>query len=409
MINYSQFLNPGYPVTKTPSKKAIIYIFAVIFLGTSCNSSNESVKENTSSTSKDTVSALPSRTAYQQTIDGKGTDLYLLKNKNNMQAAITNYGGRLVSLLVPGEKNNLVDVVVGFDSVQQYTKSTEPYFGATIGRYGNRIAKGKFKLDGKVYTLFTNNGPNTLHGGKKGFQYVVWDAILKGDSVLELTYQSKDMEEGFPGNLSVKVTYTLTDDNELKIDYEASTDKKTVVNLTNHAFYNLNGQGSGTINDHILTIDGDEYTPVDSTLIPFGKNEPVINTPFDFRKPASIGSRVNSNHLQLQYGKGYDHNYVLNAHTAGGMNHAATVIGDKTNIKMDVYTQEPGLQFYGGNFMQSKNTIKGGHKDDFRTAFCLETQHFPDSPNQPSFPSTILEPGKIYKTSTVYKFSVQKK
>lgn len=237
-----------------------------------------------------------------------------------MQAAITNYGGRLVSLLVPDANNKLVDVVIGFDSVQQYIASTEPYFGATIGRYGNRIAKGKFKLDNKEYTLFTNNGVNTLYGGKKGFQAVVWDAKQTGDSVLELSYVSRDMEEGFHGNLSVKVTYTLTNENELKLDYHATTDKKTVVNLTNHAFFNLNGQGSGTINNHVLMINADDYTPVDSTLIPMGKNGTVANTPFDFRKPATIGSRVDADDVQLKNGSGYDHNYVLNANTSTGLN-----------------------------------------------------------------------------------------
>ncbi|MFY7840626.1 MAG: aldose epimerase family protein [Lacibacter sp.] len=368
-----------------------------------CNNEAKQTEEKQTEGAK-----LPSVEAYTQTIDGKTTSLYILKNKNNMQAAITNYGGRLVSLLVPDAQSNLVDVVVGFDSVQQFKASTEPYFGATIGRYGNRIAKGKFTLDGKEYTLSTNNGPNTLHGGKKGFQDVVWDAQQVGDSALVLTYLSKDMEEGYPGNLSVKVTYTVTAENELKIDYEATTDKKTVVNLTNHAFFNLNGQGSGTINKHTLWINADLYTPVDSTLIPLGKNQFVANTPFDFRTPTTIGARVDADDVQLKNGKGYDHNFELNKPTGAGLNHAATVTGDKTNIVMDVFTQEPGLQFYGGNFMQSKNTIKGGGKDDFRTAFCLETQHFPDSPNQPSFPSTVLEPGQQYKTSSVYKFSVKK-
>ncbi len=354
-----------------------------------------------------TGAKLPSKAAFRQTIDGKATDLYVLKNKNNMQAAITNYGGRLVSLLVPGRDNKLIDVSVGFDSVQQYKTSTEPYFGATIGRYGNRIAKGKFTLDGNQYVLATNNGPNTLHGGKKGFQYVVWDATQIGDSMLQLTYLSKDMEEGYPGNLQVKVVYHLTENNELKITYEASTDKKTVVNLTNHAFFNLNGAGSGTINNHVLMINADSFTPVDATLIPTGKTAPVANTPFDFRTATAIGKNVNDSSLQIKNGNGYDHNFVLNKNAGSGLNHAATVTADLTGIVMDVYTQEPGLQFYGGNFMQSKNKMKGGAMDDFRTAFCLETQHFPDSPNQPGFPSTILEPGKIYATTSIYTFSIK--
>ena len=344
-------------------------------------------------------------TKFQKEIDGKKTNLYILKNKNNVQAAFTNYGGRLVSLLVPDSAGNMVDVVVGFDSVDGFVQSTEPYFGATIGRYGNRIAKGKFSLDGKDYTLATNNGQNTLHGGKKGFQYVVWDAKQTNDHTLELTYLSKDMEEGYPGNLNVKVTYSLTDDNELKMDYEATTDKKTVVNLTNHAFFNLNGEGSGTILNHVLQIYADQYTPVDTTLIPLGKLEPVKETPFDFNTPTTIGKRIDVVNPQLAAGKGYDHNYVLKGTKGLGMTHAATVKGDKSGVIMDVYTQEPGLQFYSGNFMQSKNKFKGGATDDFRTALALETQHFPDSPNQPSFPSTILLPGKVYKTSSIYKFS----
>lgn len=350
---------------------------------------------------------LPSTMSFQENIDGKQTNLYLLKNKNNMQAAITNYGGRLVSLLVPDKEGRLTDIVVGFDSVLQYKTSTEPYFGATIGRYGNRIAKGKFMLDGKEYSLAANNGVNHLHGGKMGFQYVVWDANQIGDSVLELTYFSKDMEEGYPGNLQVKVTYLLTDANELKLSYEATTDRKTVVNLTNHAFFNLNGQGSGTINNHLLMINADYYTPVDATLIPTGKIEPIANTPFDFRQPTRIGAGVDAENEQIKNGLGYDHNFVLNRAPGKAMNAAATVSGDQSGIVMEVLTEEPGLQFYGGNFMQSKNHIKGGRKDDFRTAFCLETQHFPDSPNQPSFPSTVLEPGKIYSTHTVYKFSTK--
>lgn len=341
---------------------------------------------------------------FQTDISGQKTDLYILRNGKGMEAAITNYGGRLVSLIVPDGRGKSTDVVVGFKSVSDYVNSNERYFGATIGRYGNRIGKGKFTLDGKEYTLSTNNGPNTLHGGKHGFHDVVWNGNKENDSTFVLTYTSKDGEENFPGNLNVKVTYQITCNNELKLSYEATTDKKTVINLTNHAFFNLNGEGSGTINDHLLQINADQYTPVDSTLIPTGKIDPVTGTPFDFRKAVSIGFRVSEANEQLQFGKGYDHNFVLNG---TGMRHAATVTGDKSSIVMDIYTEEPGLQFYGGNFMKSKNTFKNGMHDDFRTAFCLETQHFPDSPNQPGFPSTVLLPGQTYKTVSVYRFSAR--
>jgi aldose 1-epimerase len=369
------------------------------------NGSADSTAANAQSTpAAVAVPGFPGAAAFDKTVDGQQTKLYILKNNKGMAAAITNYGGRIVGLRVPGRNDSTVDVVTGFGSVDDFINSTEPYFGATIGRYGNRIAKGKFSLDGKSYTMFINNPPNTLHGGKKGFQAVVWNAQQENDSTLELRYMSKDGEEGFPGNLNVKVIYTVTSDNALAISYEAETDKKTVVNLTNHAFFNLNGEGSGTILNHVLQVYADRYTPVDSTLIPTGKLATVAGTPFDFIKPTKIGSRIDQNNDQLKNGKGYDHNYVLRG---SGLKHAATVTGDKSGIVMDVYTVEPGLQFYSGNFMAGKNTFKGGVKDEFRTAFCLETQHFPDSPNQPSFPSTALNPGETYKTNSIYRFSVK--
>lgn len=391
-------------------KQAALCILSgcILTLG-SCNnqsSENQETSESTESTAQQEAT-LPSKEAFQQTIDGKQTDLYILKNKNNVQAAITNYGGRLISLLVPDKNGKMTDVIVGFDNVGAFTEGADTYFGATIGRYGNRIANGKFTLDGKEYSLATNNGANHLHGGEKGFSRVVWDAKQVDDKTLELTYLSEDMEEGYPGNLSVTVTYTLTDDNELKIDYNATTDKKTVVNLTNHAFFNLNGVGSGTVGEHVLQIFADRYTPVDSTLIPTGELAPVENTPFDFREPTAIGARIDQDNQQIKFGNGYDHNYVLNTGQEPGMTHAAKVVGNESGIVMDVYTEEPGIQFYSGNFLEGANTIKGGNKDEFRTAFCLETQHFPDSPNQPSFPSTTLDKGQTYSTTTTYKFSVQ--
>jgi len=394
----------------------ILSAFAIAFLA-SCNGSSSTEETNTDSLSTNSNTAsgdsvgnhfIPDKKNFETTIDGKPTDLYILKNHNGMEAAITNYGGRLVSLLVPDKNGKMTDVVVGFKSVEDYQNSTEPYFGATIGRYGNRIAKGKFSLDGKSYTLFLNNGANTLHGGKKGYQYVVWDADKLNDSTLQLSYLSKDMEEGFPGNLNVKVTYSLTSDNGFKAEYEATTDKKTIVNLTNHAFFNLNGEGSGTILNHTVQIYADKYTPIDSGFIPLGPIAVVKGTPFDFTTPVTIGARIDENNIQLKNGKGYDHNFVLNGPKVNGLNHAATVTGDKSGIVMNVYTEEPGLQFYSGNFMQSKNTFSDGSKDDFRTAFAKETQHYPNSPNEPSYPSTVLKPGQVYKTYSVYDFSTIK-
>jgi aldose 1-epimerase len=383
--------------------KTAIILGSVLIVVSACNNQGKQSSGNVDSTKSDNERLLT--TKFDTMINGKEVKLYILKNSNNLEATFTNYGGRLVSLMVPDSTGKMVDVVVGFKNVSDYIKSTEPYFGATIGRYGNRIARGEFTLEGKNYSSSINNAPNTLHGGKMGFQSVVWDAQQPNAQTVVLTYLSKDMEEGYPGNLNVKVTYTLTENNELKMEYEATTDKTTVVNLTNHAFFNLNGEGSGTILEHQLQINADSFTPVDSTLIPTGKITSIAGTPFDFRQLTRIGKSINENNDQLKNGKGYDHNYVLNEAKAGGMNLAAKVIGDKSGIMMEVFTLEPGLQFYSGNFMQSKNTFKGGSKDDFRTAFCLETQHFPDSPNQPSFPSTVLKPNQTYKTASIYKFS----
>jgi aldose 1-epimerase len=378
---------------------------ACILLYTSCNRVDNKTTANTAMKDSITYGHLPADSAFEKTIDGKQTHLYTLKNEDGMTLTMTNYGGRVVNLLVPDSAGKMIDVSVGMGSVEDYVRSSEPYYGATIGRYGNRIAKGHFSLDGQQYSLAINNAPNTLHGGKKGYQDVVWDAKKLNDHTLELSYLSKDMEEGFPGNLHIRVTYTLTDDNALKIDYEATTDKLTVVNLTNHTYFNLNGEGSGTILDHIVQFNADYYTPVDSTLIPTGKIEPVAGTPFDFTKPATIGARINEKNQQLKNGKGYDHNFVLNKHDMKMP--VALVKGDKTGIVMEIYTEEPGLQFYSGNFMQAKNTMKYGEKDNYRTAFAMETQHFPDSPNQPQFPSTALKPGQTYKTQSVYKFKTK--
>lgn len=384
----------------------LIVLLSLSFV--SCNNGSNTSSEDSLSVDNKKAVVLDT-TAFSTTIDGKQTRLYRLMNKNGVEMYMTNYGGRIVSLLVPDKNGKLTDVVIGMNGVEAYQNATEPYFGATIGRYGNRIAKGKFSLDGQEYKLFLNNGPNTLHGGKKGFQYVVFDAVQPNQSTLELSYVSPDMEEGYPGNLTVKIIYSLTEDNAVKMEYSATTDKKTVVNLTNHAFFNLNGVGSGTILNHTLQVYGDSYIPVDSTLIPYGKIDPVAGTPFDFSKPTVMGERIEQDNEQLKLGKGYDHCYVLN-NTKGlyGLTHAATATGDLSGIVLDVYTQEPGMQFYSGNFMEGKNTMFGDYKDDLRTAFCLETQHYPDSPNQSSFPSTVLNPGETYHTISYYKFSVNK-
>lgn len=343
--------------------------------------------------------------AFADTLNGKQVKMFEITNNKNVKATFTNYGARIVSLLVPDKTGKPTDVVAGYGSIEEYLKSPDPYFGPVVGRFGNRIARGKFTIDGVEYSSSLNNGKNSLHGGKNGFQSAVWDAKQPSTNTVVFTYLSKDGEEGYPGNLNVKVTYSLTKDNELKMEYEATTDKKTVVNLTNHAYFNLNGQGSGTILNHLVKINADTYTPVDATLIPLGIMPPVKGTPFDFTSPMKIGEKINEDDVQLKYGKGYDHNWVLNK-AKSGLNHAATVIGDISGIRMDIHTQEPGLQFYSGNFMRGKNTLKGGKVDAFRSGFAMETQHFPDSPNQPSFPSTVLNPGDKYHTVSFYKFSV---
>ena len=345
---------------------------------------------------------------FHTTINGKETNLYLLQN-GNIFASITNYGGRIVSLSVPDKNGDLEDVVLGFNSIDEYFNATEVFHGALIGRVGNRIAKGHFSLDGEAYTLPLNNGPNHLHGGHEGFHNVVWDVQSVTDTSLIISYLSQNGEMGYPGNLSVKVQYNLTKQNELVISYQATTDKATPVNLTNHAFFNLGGEASGTINNHVLTINSDYYTPVDSTLIPLGNNAPVEETPFDFRKGKPIGQDLDKQvkNEQLQHGMGYDHNFVLNKLEYGTISWAATVFEPKSGRKMEIFTQEPGLQFYGGNFMDGADTGKFGNSLNFRESFALETQHFPDSPNHPDFPSIILYPGETYNTITIYRFSAE--
>ena len=388
-----------------------IQIAAVVLLALFQFNCKDNKKENTSKETaaiqSDSTKAVLQTKNFDTIIDGKKVGLYWIENKG-IKAAFTNYGGRLIGLWVNDKNGKPTDVVVGMNSAKGFKTSTEPYFGATIGRVGNRIGKGKFTLEGKQYQVPLNNGKNALHGGVKGFQDVVWNAEKTNENTLVFTYVSPDGEQGFPGNLSVKVTYTITDDNSVKMEYEATTDKATIVNLTNHAFFNLNGEGSGTILNHELQIYANEFTPVDEGLIPSGELKAVKNTPFDFTSKHTIGEKIETKDEQLKFGKGYDHNYILDGTKKKGLNHAATICGDKSGITLDIFTQEPGLQFYSGNFMQSKNTFKSGAKDDFRTAFALETQHFPDAPNQPKFAPIILKVGEKYHTVSYYQFSVKK-
>ncbi|HTY59327.1 MAG TPA: aldose epimerase family protein [Bacteroidota bacterium] len=341
-------------------------------------------------------------------VDGKEVFLYTLRNNAGMEARITNYGGIVVSLLVPDKSNTPGDIVLGYDSLSSYLKAT-PYFGAIVGRYGNRIGRAHFTLDGKEYTLNANDGPNTLHGGLKGFDKVVWDADESTPATkasLTLSYLSKDGEEGYPGNLKATVVYTVTDSNELRIDYAATTDKPTVLNLTHHSYFNLAGAGNGDILSHELMLNADKFTPIDSGLITTGELKPVEGTPMDFRTPTAIGARIAAKDDQLRFGRGYDHNWVLNR-TGEGLSLAARVTEKTSGRVMEVWTTQPGIQFYSGNFLDGTNIGKGGKPYAYRTGFCLETQHFPDSPNKPSFPSTVLRPGENFTSTTVYKFSAR--
>jgi aldose 1-epimerase len=343
--------------------------------------------------------------------DGQTIHIYTLTNKNGVSARITNYGGIVVSLNTPDRNGKLGDIVLGFDSLAgyltpEYAKAS-PFFGALIGRYGNRIGHAQFKLDGKTYKLDKNNGENSLHGGARGFDKRVWTATPLPDGGLKLVYLSKDGEEGYPGNLTATVTYHLTDENELKIDYLATTDKDTVVNLTNHSYFNLAGAGSGDILKQVLMINADRFTPVDAGLIPTGELRNVTGTPFDFRKPTAIGARINQADEQLKLGKGYDHNWVLNR-SGNGLSLAARVEDPATGRVLEVHTTEPGIQFYAGNFLDGTLKGKGGKIYGHRSGFCLETQHFPDSPNKPNFPSTELKPGQQYRSTTVYRFLTAK-
>jgi aldose 1-epimerase len=350
--------------------------------------------------------------SFGKTASGVQIDLYTLSNKKGMEVAITNFGATVVALKVPDRAGKAADVVLGFDTLEGYENGTA-YFGATVGRYGNRIGGGQFSIDGRTYTLPKNNGNNTLHGGVIGFNKRVWKAqeiASKDGESVEMSYLSADGEEGFPGNLSVKVVFTLpADRNELKINYTATTDKDTVLNLTNHSYFNLAGEGNGDILDHLLTLHAKQFTPVDKTLIPTGELRDVAGTPMDFTSATAIGKRINENYEQLVFGKGYDHNWVIASGGGKGLTLtlAAEAYDPKSGRKLDVLTTEPGVQFYSGNFLDGSAKGKGNKAYGQRAAFCLETQHFPDSPNHPNFPSTLLKSNSVFHSRTAFRFSVQ--
>ncbi len=380
--------------------RSLLFILAISTLAIGCASEN---KQNTM------TQPSISKSHFGKTPGGQDADLFTLTNSNGVSVKISNYGGIITHLFVPDKNGTLEDVVLGFDSLQSYIDG-HPFFGALVGRYGNRIAKGKFTLDGQTYTLHVNNGPNALHGGKVGFDKVVWDAKeIKGDSAvgLELTYLSKDMEEGYPGNLRVKVTYTLDNHNEIRIDYEATTDKPTVVNLTNHSYFNLTGLKRDIL-AHEVTINADTLVAVDDQLIPTGELIPVAGTPLDFTTPHAVGERIDdTTDVQVKYGGGYDHCWVLRKNNDGSLPQIASVYEPESGRLMEVFSTEPGVQFYTGNFLDGD--VKGkGVTYTKRYGLCLETEHFPDSPNQPRFPTTVLRPGETYQTSTSYRFSVKK-
>lgn len=368
-------------------------LFPVLMLA--CGSDGRQNKENPSAESQPTA-------PKEEIHDGKVVRVFTLSNASGMKARFTNYGATLMSLEVPDRSGKMTDIVLGYDGPDGYYNG-KSYFGCIVGRYANRIAKARFAIDGQAYTLFANNGVNTLHGGLKGFDKVVWDFADSANSIT-FTYRSPDREEGFPGNLDVTVRYTLNDSNTLQIDYAARTDRATVINLSNHAYFNLAGQGSGDILGHQMQLYCSAYTPVDSALIPSGERLPVASSPFDFRQPHAIGERINGRHEQLTYGRGYDHNFIIDGQ-AGRLRPAARVTEPGSGRMMEVFTTEPGIQFYSGNFLDGTEKGKGSEYRH-RYGFCLETQHFPDSPNQPGFPSTLLKPGEQWTSTTQYVFSV---
>lgn len=344
---------------------------------------------------------------FEKVIEGKNTSLFVLQNEKGAELTISNYGARIVSLMVPDKTGAFIDVVTGHNSIDEFINSEEPYFGAVCGRTANRIAKGKFTLENKEYTLAVNNGPNSLHGGLKGFNSVIWDAKQTDRQTLVLEYLSKDGEEGFPGNLSVTVTYTLTNDNSVEIKYEATTDKTTILNLTNHAYFNLSGAGDATIGDHILRINSDYYLPTDETAIPYGKPEKTGGGSMDFSTPHEIGQHINDKIDQLIWARGYDHTYILNKKSELEYAEALTCYSPKTGVEMTVFTDQPGVQLYTGNWMTGNFVGKNNQRYPAQSAVCFETQHYPNSINNPEYPSIILKPEDKFESKTAFKFSIR--
>ncbi|MDR2233781.1 MAG: galactose mutarotase [Tannerella sp.] len=345
---------------------------------------------------------------FNKTVDGKEVTLCVLKNNNGCELAVTNYGATIVSLMVPDKNGAMTDVVTGYRTLEDYFTSERSYLGAVCGRYGNRIAKGRFELDGVVFDkLVINNGPNHLHGGAKGFDSVVWNIKQEDDQTVILSYISTDGDEGYPGTLHVALSYHLSNNNTLRINYIAETDKPTVLNLTNHSYFNLSGVGDPSIDDHIVTINADHYLPTDAVTIPFGPSAEVENTPMDFRTPHAIGERINDSFEQLIFGGGYDHTFIIINNKPNELGFAGRCESPKTGIVMDIFTTEPGLQLYTGNWLTGDYPGKLGHRYPRRSALCFETQHFPDSPNKPEYPTTVLRPGEQFISTTEYKFSTK--
>ena len=384
--------NLGWPRSATPAKLFAAFLFLLASFAIA------------------TAQTGITKESFGKTADGQSVDIYTLTNRHGMKARITNYGGIVVSLTAPDREGKYADVVLGYNDLDTYMKPPFPYFGALIGRYGNRIAKGRFTLDGVEYKLAVNNGENSLHGGLKGFDKVVWtgsEAKSTAGPALALSYLSKDGEEGYPGNLQVKVVYTLTNNDELKIDYHATTDKDTVLNLTHHGYFNLAGEGNGDILNHRLVIKASRFLPTDAGAIPTGELRPVAGTPFDFLTAKAIGSRINQDDEQIKIGNGYDHTWVING-LMGKLRQAAVAFEPTTGRVMEVWTTEPGVQFYTGNYLDGTAIGKSGKPYARRTGFCLETQHYPDSPNHPKFPTTTLKKGQAFNSTTIYKFSARK-